>query len=126
MARLMWITGFVVLGFVSGGIGEDNNGKDNTPPSGFKALFNGKNLDGWQGLIELPKRAKLSENELAAAQEKANARVLPHWTVKDGVLHYDGKSNSLQTAKDYGNFELYIDWKIAKKGDSGLYLRGNP
>src|SRR5439155_24402915 len=24
------------------------------------------------------------------------------------------------------NFELYVDWKIGKKGDSGIYLRGNP
>ena len=29
-------------------------GKDNTPPPGFKALFNGKDLQGWQGLVELP------------------------------------------------------------------------
>ena len=49
-----------------------------------------------------------------------------HWTVKDGVIHYDGKADNLQTAKDYGNFELYVDWKIGKKGDSGIYLRGNP
>ena len=32
----------------------------------------------------------------------------------------------MQTSKDYGNFELYVDWKIGPKGDSGLYLRGNP
>ena len=25
--------------------------KDNTPPSGFKALFDGKDLDGWQGRL---------------------------------------------------------------------------
>src|SRR5262249_51786129 len=24
------------------------------------------------------------------------------------------------------NFELYVDWKIGPKGDSGIYLRGNP
>jgi hypothetical protein len=41
-------------------------------------------------------------------------------------LHYDGKGDSLQTAKDYGNFELWVDWKIEPKGDSGIYLRGNP
>ena len=39
---------------------------------------------------------------------------------------YDGKGNSLQTAKDYANFELYVDWKIPPKGDSGIYLRGQP
>jgi hypothetical protein len=100
--------------------------KDDKPPRGFKALFNGKDLSGWQGLVPLPQRAKLSQSELAAKQQEANEKFLPHWTVRDGVLHYDGKGNSLQTVKDYGDFELWVDWKIGPKGDSGIYLRGNP
>ncbi|MCI0379624.1 MAG: DUF1080 domain-containing protein [Gemmataceae bacterium] len=100
--------------------------KDNSPPPGFVALFNGKDLSGWQGMVPINQRAKLSKEELEQAQEKANRKILPNWTVTDGILHYDGKSNSLQTVKDYGDFELYVDWKLASKGDSGLYLRGNP
>src|SRR5947209_18139496 len=75
---------------------------DNTPPPGFTALFNGKDLTGWQGLVELPQRKKLSPEQLAQKQEEANKKFLPHWTVRDGVLHYDGKGQSLQSAKDYG------------------------
>src|SRR5216683_3109244 len=106
---------------------EDKAGPDdNKPPEGFKLLFNGKDLTGWQGLVELPDRTKLSPEQLAKKQQEANEKYLPHWTVKDGVLHYDGKGQSLQTAKDYGNFELYVAWKIGKAGDSGIYLRGNP
>lgn len=100
--------------------------KDNMPPPGFMALFNGNDLIGWQGLVELPQRKKLSPEQLAAKQKAANEKFLPHWKVENGVLHYDGKGQSLQTAKDYGNFELWVDWKILKKGDSGIYLRGNP
>jgi hypothetical protein len=99
---------------------------DNKPPEGFTALFNGKDLTGWQGLVDVKERAKLSPEQLAQRQKEANAKYLPHWTVKDGILHYDGKGNNLQTAKDYGDFELWVDWKIGKKGDSGIYLRGNP
>ena len=44
----------------------------------------------------------------------------------DGVLVFDGKGGSLCTAKDYGDFELLVDWKILPKGDSGIYLRGSP
>ena len=100
--------------------------KDNIPPEGFTALFNGKDTTNWKGLIELPQRAKLSADELADKQAAADKMVAPHWTVKDGVLHYDGKGQSLQTAKDFGDFEMLIDWKIAPGGDSGIYLRGNP
>jgi len=46
--------------------------------------------------------------------------------VVDGVLTFDGKGRSLCTAKDYADFEMLVDWKIEKGGDSGIYLRGSP
>lgn len=100
---------------------------DNTPPEGFVALFNGKDLAGWKGLVESPpKRAKMSPAELTTAQAKADEKMQGHWKVEDGVLIYDGKGDSLCTLKDYGDFELLLDWKIMPKGDSGIYLRGSP
>jgi len=100
--------------------------QDNTPPPGFQALFNGKDLTGWQGLVELPQRAKLTSEQLQIAQREANDKYLPHWTVRDGILLYDGKGQSLQTARDYRDFELFVDWRIGPKGDTGIYLRGTP
>jgi len=100
---------------------------DNTPPEGFVALFNGKDLSGWKGLVETPPvRAKLSPTELAEKQKKADEEMRAHWKVVDGALVFDGKGQSLCTAKDFGNFELLVDWKILKDGDSGIYLRGSP
>lgn len=100
---------------------------DNTPPEGFKALFNGKNLDGWKGLVGNPKtRAEMTPEQLAAEQKKADEDMRAHWKVEDGTLVFDGKGQSLCTAKDYGDFELMVDWKILPKGDSGIYLRGSP
>lgn len=99
--------------------------KDNTPPEGFTALFNGKDLTGWQGLVEYPKRDKDPE-KYAAQIKAANDKYLPHWSVKDGVIHYDGKGQSLQTVKDYRDFEMWVDWKIGPGGDSGIYVRGTP
>ncbi len=101
--------------------------KLNKPPKGFKALFNGKDLTGWKGLVGNPKtRAKMSKAELAEAQAKADEDMRAHWNVVDGVLVFDGKGRSLCTAKDYGDFEMFVDWKIKKNGDSGIYLRGSP
>jgi hypothetical protein len=116
----------VMIGATAAVADEKAGSNDNTPPPGFTALFNGKDLTNWQGLVELPDRAKLTQEQLAERQRDANERFLPHWTVENGVLHYDGKGQSLQTAKDYGNFELWVDWKITPGGDSGIYLRGNP
>jgi hypothetical protein len=97
------------------------------PPEGFTALFNGENLKGWQGNIDMNQRAKLQEEQLKTLLKDRTEIALKHWTVKDGILHCDGKGGvSLQTDKDYGNFEMMVDWKIEKSGDSGIYLRGQP
>jgi len=99
----------------------------NVPPEGFTALFNGKDLTNWKGLVADPKkRATMSTEDLAAAQAKADENMRAHWKAVDGVLVFDGKGQNLCTAKDFGDFELWVDWKIEKKGDSGLYVRGTP
>ena len=55
-------------GAMDGRRGEEG-GKDNTPPEGFTALFNGKDLDGWQGAIQIDKRLKLKGEELDKGPE---------------------------------------------------------
>jgi hypothetical protein len=75
------------------------------PPPGFTALFNGKDLTGWRN-----------------ADKQA-----AFWKVEDGTIHYVGKGGAnLVTEKNYRDFELWVDWKITKGGDSGIYLRGRP
>ena len=99
----------------------------NVPPKGFAALFNGKDLTNWKGLVGNPKtRAKMTPEKLAAEQKTANERMVQNWKVVDGTLVFSGKGKALCTAKDYGDFEMYVDWKIHKGGDSGIYLRGTP
>jgi hypothetical protein len=101
--------------------------EDNKPPAGFIPLFNGKNLEGWKGHTTMAERAKQKPEDLAKLQEARTRTALEHWKVVDGVIHCDGKGGvSLVTDKDYGNFELMVDWKIEKNGDSGIYLRGQP
>jgi HEAT repeat protein len=94
---------------------------------GYAPLFDGRSLTGWKGLVaDPPARAKMAPADLAKAQAEADERMRAHWHVADGVLVFDGKGESLCTAADYGDFELLVDWKIEKAGDSGLYLRGSP
>ena len=94
---------------------------------GFKSMFNGKDLTGWQGLVENPlTRKRMSPVELERKQAEANKMMPENWSVKDGCIWFNGKGNNLCSIKEYGDFEMLVDWKITKDGDSGIYLRGSP
>src|SRR5262245_45886866 len=91
--------------------------KNNTPPPGFKALFNGKDLTGWKGLplkenknaknkanrpfipLTMPERLNSSPEDLAAAQKRGDESAHAHWTVENGEIVFDGKGENLCTDK---------------------------
>lgn len=99
-----------------------------SPPPGFVALYNGKNLDGWRGgktfdhrrLLEMP----AAQREKQIAEWTADMR--QHWTAEGPELVNDGHGAYATTIKDYGDFELLVDYKTVAKADSGIYLRGVP
>jgi hypothetical protein len=78
---------------------------------GWQLLFNGRDLTGWTSFD--------------------GSAPAPSWTVRDGTLlmtKADGKMSGtdLVTAETYGAFELTLDWKVEKGGNSGvLYLARN-
>lgn len=126
------LLGLIGLAFIEPAASQET--KLNQPPKGFRALFNGKDLGNWKGQIaEDPRRAAkilkgLSKKERQQKQKEADRKTLEHWIVEDGVLHYDGTRGvgNLETRKEFGDFELYVDWKIGPKGDSGIFLRNMP
>lgn len=94
---------------------------------GFTSMFNGRDLTGWQGLVENPiARAKMRRIDLERKQAEANVMIPSSWSVKDGCIWFNGEGDNLCSVKEYGDFELLVDWKITKNGDSGIYLRGTP
>ncbi|NND33722.1 MAG: DUF1080 domain-containing protein [Saprospiraceae bacterium] len=95
---------------------------------GFVSLFNGKNLEGWQGLVENPiARDTMFRSDLRIKQQEADAKLPDSWKIEDGRIVFFGEGyQNLCSVKSYRDFELLVDWKIAKDGDSGIYLRGTP
>lgn len=99
----------------------------NQPPTGFTALFNGRDLSGWQSwYADPPEIARMSDAERQQAQTRANEQYLKHWRVENGELRFDGQGVHLLTERAYGDFELWVDWQIEPGGDSGVYLRDTP
>ena len=123
MRKSIATTLLIGLGFVA-----TAHSAQNEPPEGFTALFNGKNLDGWFGHGTKDPRTlwKMSPEELEAHKEKTREDIRKHWSVENGELVNDGKGLYLTTNKDYGDFELHLEYKTVPRADSGIYLRGCP
>ena len=115
--------------------------EQNVPPAGFTALFNGRDLSGWYGWgTQDPaefrrmtpeqqadyKRKSIEGGLLDPSGVDKGEQLNAHWKVENGELVNDGTGLYLTTDRDYGDFELLVDYKMLPRGDSGVYLRGIP
>jgi len=71
---------------------------------GWRALFDGKSLDAWRGW--------------------GSRGIPPGWHIVGERLAKEGEVDDLVTREQFGNFELELDWKIGKGGNSGIFYRG--
>jgi hypothetical protein len=102
------------------------------PPAGFTSLFNGKDFTGWYGWkihekggspVDL---AKLTPEEKAAKIAAWTEDMRANWKIENGEMINKGKGAYPATAKDYGDAEFLIEWKISKTCDSGVYPKTQP
>ena len=74
-----------------------------SPGAGFYALFNGKDMSGWN---------------LGVDPEESS------WSVVDGIIHCKGEPRNpylITTEKDYENFEFYAEFKVSRGCNSGIF-----
>lgn len=82
-----------------------------TADDGWIHLFDGTSMEGWRAY---------------------NGDVLPpHWVIKEGTLTFDtevkleeeftGGKDIIYAAEEFDNFELYLEWKLPKGGNSGVF-----
>src|SRR5688500_4038692 len=66
--------------------------QDATPPAGFTALFNGKDLTGWRGgdTFDHRKLLAMPEAERTAKLAEWTKSMKEHWRAENGELINDG------------------------------------
>ena len=98
------------------------------PPEGFTALYNGRDLTGWRGgdTYDHRKWLALPAGERAALEAEWTADMREHWRADGDEFVNDGKGKYATTTRDYGDFELRLEYKTVPLADSGIYLRGVP
>ncbi|HEY1312673.1 MAG TPA: DUF1080 domain-containing protein [Steroidobacteraceae bacterium] len=70
----------------------------------------------WQSLLQ---------DDAAPAWRGWSAPGLPAgWHVSGGLLSKEGSVDDLVTTQTYADFELELEWKIGKGGNSGIFYRG--
>lgn len=105
---------------------QESSPVNNTPPPRFTSLWNGQNLAGWWGAnTENPSLyLMLPPAEFQAKHDATLADIQKHWRVENGELVNDGHGLFLTSDKNYGDFELLVDYKTVPLADGGIYLRG--
>jgi hypothetical protein len=88
---------------LAAGVSSDVSAQGAAPKAKWHTLFDGKMLDTFRGW---------------------RSEGMPEgWHVVDGTLAKEGAVDDLVTKEQFGNFELEIDWKIGKEGNSGVFYR---
>jgi hypothetical protein len=70
----------------------------------WRSLFDGKSLDAWRGY--------------------KSVAVPDGWRIADGALTKDGHVGDLISKDQFGDFELELEWRIGRAGNSGIFYRG--
>lgn len=71
--------------------------------AGWKLLFDGTSLSAWRGYQQdvMP----------------------PEWMAVDGTMTKIKNTNDIVTREQFGDFELTLEWKVALRGNSGIFYR---
>ena len=97
--KRVFFAALVLVSFTAIAVAQDKQLTDKEKEEGWVSIFDGKSLDGWK------------------SNEKTEG-----FYIKDGCITGKGNRNHLFFMEELGDFELKIDCKISKGGNSGLYI----
>ena len=90
---------------VSGQAATDNTLTAAEQSAGWQLLFDGKTIEKWR--------------------VNNGAGIPANWSVADGAITAaKGPGSDLVSVDEFGDFELAVDFKVAKNGNSGVFYRG--
>ena len=94
----------IVVGFIACYQVKFNYLSKDEKKEGWTLLFDGKTVNGWH-VFQKP------------------TTMNPQWMVENGTLTLTGKGGGdIVTNEEYENFELNLEWKISKNGNSGIFF----
>jgi hypothetical protein len=109
MKKVIFLVFLVIVSSINVWAQKNNVLTSKEVKAGWKLLFDGKNFDGWR---------KCNSTEMAS-----------NWSIDDEAMKVSKGTQAgrgqggdiLYGLKKFKNFELSIDWKIEKEGNSGIF-----
>ena len=94
----------MLLGVICGAGHCNAQAASGTVAGAWRVLFDGTTLEAWRGW---------------------KSRGIPEgWRIVADTLTKEGEVDDLITRAPFGNFELELEWKLGKAGNSGIFYRG--
>jgi hypothetical protein len=110
MKKGIFLVAVFMICCVTSSIAQKNNTLTEKEKSeGWQLLFDGKTFDGWR---------KCNSTEMATNWSINNEAMQIHQGERAGRLQ---GGDIVFAPKKFSNFELSVDWKIADKGNSGIF-----
>lgn len=104
---ISWITSLAVLALALTFTVRADHAAARSPdvaPKAWHALVENTTAKSWRGWVseDLPKG----------------------WSVANGTISKNGEVDDLVTREEFANFELELEWKLGKAGNSGIFYHG--
>ncbi len=98
---------------------------DQEKADGWKLLFDGQTTSGWRSYnakgVDVTVTVKINNDVRSSS---SNVKGVGDWTVENGTLAAAGTGSDgngyIVSDKQYDNFDIVFDWKVAKGSNSGL------
>ena len=106
------LSGFLFCCLVLASCGGPTQSKQ-TKETPWQILFDGSSLEGWRGYnaTVLPPGWAIMDSTLTFTTEMVN----------EADYDYKGSRDIIYGAEMFENFELYLEWKLPKGGNSGIF-----
>jgi len=89
--------GIIAVAILAGGATRSEMATD------WRPLFDGRTTSGWRGFRQ--------------------PQMPPGWQVVDGALTRVGRATDIVTVGEFADFELMLEWKLPRNGNSGIFYR---
>src|SRR5512138_309959 len=94
----------------------------NAQAAGWTKLFNGKDLEGWEP-VGNGVWTVLADGTLVGQRDLINTGPRKEWIEKDRFRGWLDTQAWLYTRRDFGEFELHLEYWLRVGGNSGVSLR---